>query len=149
MTVNRPDQSRIVTEPDQPVRRVDRVDREVVYEETRDTDYVAVDHLRRVDAYRRIATIVWTITGFIEIIVGLRVLFKFLGANAANGFVNFVYNLSGVFANPFQGIVTDVTSGSSVLEVNSLIAMLILALAAWGVMKLVWLLLTVSEPSRA
>ncbi len=149
MTVRRPDEPPLITDPGAPERRVDRVDREVVYEETTGTDYVADDHLRRVDTYRRIAAVVWTITGFVEIIVGLRVLFKFLGANAGNGFVNFIYNLSGAFVNPFQGIVNNVTSGSSILEINSLIAMLVFVLIAWGVMKLVWLLLTVTEPTRA
>ncbi len=148
MTVHRPEEPPRVTDPDEPVRSVDRVDREVVYEETHDTGYVADDHLHRVDAYRRIAAVVWTITGFVEIVVGLRVLFKFLGANEGNGFVNFIYNVSGVFVNPFQGMVDNVTSGSSILEVNSLIAMLLFVLIAWGVMKLVWLLLTVTEPSR-
>jgi hypothetical protein len=134
---------------EQPTRPVRRVDREVIVDRSRDVDeYDGFEHERRIIVYRRIAAVVWTITGFIEILIGLRILFKLLAANASNGFVNFIYNLSGVFVNPFQGIVNDVSSGSSVLEINSLIAMLIFALLAWGVLKLVWLILSVTEPTN-
>lgn len=134
-------------EPTRPIRQVDRVDREVRIDRTVQTDGIDFEHARRVEIYRRVAAVVWTICGFVEILVGLRVLFKLLAANAGNGFVKFIYDLSGVFVDPFQGIVKNVTSGSSILEINSLIAMLIFALIAWGVLKLVWLILTVTEPS--
>ena len=138
---------------EQPTRNVRRVDREVVVDrpvaEPVDYEYDGdYEHARRIIAYRRISAVIWTITGFIEILIGLRILFKLLAANPGNGFVNFIYNLSGVFVNPFQGMVQDVTSGSTILEINSLIAMLLYALLAWGVMKLVWLILSVTEPTH-
>ena len=131
-----------------PTRTMRPVDREVRVE--RNVESVAYDdeHTRRIIVYRRVAAVVWTITGFLEILIGLRILFKLLAANAGNGFVNLIYSLSGVFVNPFQGIVRDVSSGSSVLEINSLIAMLLFALLAWGIMKVVWLLLSVTEPTN-
>ncbi len=142
-----------IDDPEQPTRAMHPVDREVIVDRTVDRSYepdrYEYEHARRVDAYSRIAAVVWTITGFLEILVGLRVLLKLLAANPGNGFVNFIYNLSGVFVNPFQGIVQNVTSGSSILEINSLIAMLIFALIAWGVLKLVWLVLRVTEPADA
>lgn len=141
------DNSPIRDDESQPTRNMHRANRDVMAERTSETDDFDREHTRRVDAYRRIAAIVWTIAGFVEILVGLRILFKLLAANAGNGFVNFMYNLSGVFVNPFQGIVADVKSGGSVLEINSLISMLIFALLAWGVLKLVWLVLMVTEPT--
>ena len=138
---------------EQPTRNVRQVDHEVIVDRTRrePVDYELDgdnEHTRRIIAYRRISAVIWTITGFIEILIGLRILFKLLAANSGNGFVNFIYNLSGVFVNPFQGMVNDVSSGSSILEINSLIAMLIFALLAWGIMKLVWLILSVTEPTN-
>ncbi|MGA7673258.1 MAG: hypothetical protein WBW04_22765 [Nitrolancea sp.] len=138
---------------EQPTRPVRQVDREVIVDrpgrDPVDYDYdTESEHARRIITYRRISAVIWTITGFIEILIGLRILFKLLAANAGNGFVNFIYNLSGVFVNPFQGMVNDVTSGSTILEINSLIAMLLFALLAWGVMKLVWLILSVTEPTN-
>jgi len=135
-------------EPTRAVRRVDRIDSEVRVDRSLESDGYESEHARRVEIYRRIAAVVWTICGFVEIVVALRVLFKLLAANAGNGFVKFIYDLSGVFVDPFQGMVNNVTSGSSILEINSLIAMLIFALIAWGVLKLVWLVLMVTEPSQ-
>ena len=153
--MNAYDRNNVPTPDDyeQPTRPVRQVDREVIVDrsvhEPVDYEYDAEsEHARRIIAYRRISAVIWTITGFIEILIGLRILFKLLAANAGNGFVNFVYNLSGVFVDPFQGMVKDVTSGSSILEINSLIAMLLFALLAWGVMKLVWLILSVTEPTH-
>ncbi len=134
---------------EQPTRNVRSVDREAIVDQTYALDNPNSEHSRRIVVYRRISAVVWTVTGFIEILIGLRILFKLLAANAGNGFVDFIYNLSGVFADPFQGIVQDVSSGSTILEINSLIAMLIFALIAWGVVKIVWLLLSVTEPTTA
>ncbi len=132
-----------------PTRTMRQVDREVIVDRTVEPDGYDYGHTRRIIVYRRVAAVVWTITGFLEILVGLRILFKLMAANAGNGFVSFIYNLSGVFVDPFQGMVRDVSSGSSVLEINSLIAMLLFALLAWGIVKLVWLLLSVTEPTNA
>ena len=134
---------------EQPTRNMRSVEQDAMVDQPYALDNSNYEHSRRIIVYRRISAVVWTITGFIEILVGLRILFKLLAANAGNGFVDFIYNLSGVFADPFQGIVQDVSSGSTVLEINSLIAMLIFALIAWGVLKLVWLLLSVTEPTTA
>ncbi len=133
-------------DPDGRTRRIRQVDQQVEVEELQESPYV-YEHARRVNIYARASAVVWTLTGFVEIVVALRIIFKLIGANAGNGFVRFVYDLSGVFVNPFQGIVRDVSSGSSVLEINSLIAMLIFVIIAWGVLKLFWLILTVTEPS--
>ncbi len=133
-------------DPDGRTRRMRQVEQDVEFEAKTDHAYV-YEHARRMDIYSRASTVVWTLTGFVEIVVAIRIIFKLIGANAGNGFVRFIYDISGVFVNPFQGIVRDVSSGSSVFEINSLIAMLIFILIAWGVLKLFWLILTVTEPS--
>jgi len=97
----------------------------------------------------RVAHTIWTIIGFIEALIAIRVILKLIGANAGNGFVNFIYGFSDFFVKPFLGIVTDPTSGKSILEINSLIAMLVYLLIGWVVVRLVWLVYDVTAPTRS
>ena len=48
----------------------------------------------------------------------------------------FLYNLSHVFVAPFNGIFNDQALGRSVFEMSTLIAMLVYALIAWGIVSL-------------
>lgn len=51
-----------------------------------------------------ISSIIYTIVGLVEGLVGLRFLFRLLGANPANAFVDWVYSWSTPFVAPFAGI---------------------------------------------
>lgn len=104
--------------------------------------------LARRELFRRATNVVWTIIGLIEILIGLRILLKLIAANAANGFVHFIYDFSGVFVSPFVGIVHDLKSGNAVLEVNSLIAMLVYLLIGWIVVRLIWLIFETTAPTH-
>src|SRR6266849_2692929 len=84
-----------------------------------------------------ITSVVYFLLGVLEVILLLRFLFRLLGANRFNGFVSFLYALSHVFVAPFNGIFNDQALGShSVFEISTLIAMLIYALLAWGLVSL-------------
>jgi len=84
-----------------------------------------------------IASVAYFVLGVLEVILLLRFLFRLLGANRFNDFVSFLYGLSHVFVGPFNGIFNDQALGShSVFEVSTLIAMLIYALLAWGLVSL-------------
>ncbi|SRR6266487_409958 len=84
-----------------------------------------------------ITTITYFILGVLEIILLLRLLFRLLGANQYNSFIMFLYNLSHIFVGPFNGIFNDQTLGrSGVFETSTLIAMLVYALIAWGIVSL-------------
>lgn len=81
------------------------------------------------------ASIIYAITGFIELLLGLRFLFRLLGANPVNGFVNWIYDWSTPFAAPFAGIfgqeATVTGEGvvtQSVFDWTALIAIVIYAL---------------------
>lgn len=104
---------------------------------------------RRRIIYSRIVNVVWTLIGFIEALIGLRVLLKLIGANPDNQFVRTVYDFSGVFVNPFLGIVNDLQSGNVVLEINSLIAMVVYVLIGWGIVRLIWLIFATTAPTEA
>ena len=79
--------------------------------------------------------VVWLIFGIIEILIGLRVVLKLVGANPANGFAHFVYGVAALFLGPFFGITNSPSFGGMVLEVPSLIAMIVYALVAWGIVQ--------------
>lgn len=83
-----------------------------------------------------IATITYFVLGVLEVLLGLRLIFRLLGANEGNDFITFLYTLTHVFVGPFNGIFNDQALGHSVFEVSTLIAMLIYALLAWGIVSL-------------
>jgi hypothetical protein len=89
---------------------------------------------RRMNVYQ-VTRLIWSILALLEIMLGLRFLLKLIGANAASGFGGFVYGTTALFVKPFAGLVSTWTSGSSILEVNTLVAMAIYALFFWGVVR--------------
>lgn len=81
--------------------------------------------------------IVWYVIGVIIALLAFRVVLLLLGANRGNGFVDFIYSLSSVFAAPFYGIFSyEPSYGVSTLELSSLVAMAVYALIGWGLAKL-------------
>lgn len=78
---------------------------------------------------REIATsLVNLFIGAVMAILGLRFLLRLLGANADNGFVSWIYEMSGVLLAPFRGIFpTTVFENRFVLDFTTLFAMLIYA----------------------
>ena len=83
-----------------------------------------------------LTSIIYLIGGFIEILVGLRFVFRLLGANASNALVSWVYSWSTPFVAPFSGIfgqdatvVTGVgTATTSVFDWTALVAVLVIGL---------------------
>ena len=84
---------------------------------------------------------IWYIVGFIEVILMLRFVLKLLGANPSNGFVDFIYAVSGVLTAPFDSIfgVTTPPAGDveAVFEPSILVAAAVYALIGWGIVKLI------------
>ena len=95
---------------------------------------------RRLSLFK-LSQLVWLCLGIVEALIGLRVLLKLIAANPANGFAHGIYRVTAVILAPFFGLTGTPSSGGSVLEVPSLIAMLVFALLAWGIVHAIWLLL--------
>ncbi len=55
--------------------------------------------------------------------LAFRLAFQLGGANSTNGFVDFIYDVSYPFQAPFVGIANHSTSGSTVFEPETVIAM--------------------------
>lgn len=84
-----------------------------------------------------VANIIYFLLSVLEVILALRFVFRLLGASQNNSFILFLYNLSHVFVAPFNGIFHDQTLGTgNVFELSTLIAMLVSALMAWGLVAL-------------
>lgn len=84
---------------------------------------------------------IYYILGVIEVLLGFRFIFRLLGANPQNGFVAFLYSMSGIFAAPFSGIFNSFVSpglaSKSVFEPNTIIGMAVYAVFAWGLISLI------------
>lgn len=80
--------------------------------------------------------VIWYIVGVMEALLGLRFLFRLLGANPASGFVDFLYSLTAPLTAPFRGIFPPVASEGAVLEWSTLVAMLIYLLIGYGIVYL-------------
>ena len=80
----------------------------------------------------------------LEVLFAMRLIFKLLGANPTNGFISFIYNLSGFFLAPFSGIFRSAVNPGietkSVLEASTIIAMIVYALVAIGIIRLIEIL---------
>ncbi|HVU66592.1 MAG TPA: hypothetical protein VHD63_05665 [Ktedonobacteraceae bacterium] len=100
---------------------------------------------RRAQMRAWVVSIIYFLLGVLEVILGLRFIFRLLGANEDNDFIMALYNLSHAFVGPFNNIFNDQTIGShSVFELSTLVAMLIYALIAWGLASLVRVMLAPS-----
>jgi hypothetical protein len=100
------------------------------------TEVFEDENVRRANIRYWIARIVYFVLGVVEVILLLRLIFRILGANQSSAFVMFLYNLSHVFVGPFNGIFNDQALGRSVFEISTLVAMIVYALIAWGIVAL-------------
>ena len=85
----------------------------------------------------RSSQVLWYILGFIETLLVLRFVLKFIGANVTAGFTQFIYVISAPFAGSFMNVVGVSQVGQSVFDWSILLAMAIYALIAWGVIKII------------
>lgn len=85
--------------------------------------------------------VIYYVLGLLEILLAFRFVFKLLGANPGSGFVSFIYAITQIFLAPFTTIFrTAVTQGietKAVLEPSTMIGMIVYALIAWGIVKLI------------
>lgn len=90
--------------------------------------------------YQQIKRYLYYGLGILEVILGFRLILRILGANPASGFVSFIYSISSIFLAPFYGIfrsfVTEGIETKSVFEPATLIAMIVYAIIAYGLGRL-------------
>lgn len=91
----------------------------------------------------RIVNIVYFLFGALELLLLLRIILHLIGANANNSFANFIDVISSPFVALFANILPNpVLGGTSVMENTTIIAMVVWAIVAWLVGRLIWLVLS-------
>jgi uncharacterized protein YggT (Ycf19 family) len=109
-------------------------------------DSVTVDpHARRVAAAHRINQAIYLLFGFIEILIGIRLILKMLGANPASPFAASLYAITSPFLAPFAGIFPRLQYPGGIFEPEAVLAIVMLMLLAWLLTRVVWLLLNDSD----
>jgi hypothetical protein len=124
----------------------DQIDRRksVVVEQS--GDHVHEEHVVRDvnleyrEAVYKVAQFIWLLFGGLEALIGIRVILLLIGANPANPFTAFVYQLSQLFLWPFQNIVANPAIQNHVLEITSIVAMIVYPLIGWAIVRLIWVL---------
>ena len=89
--------------------------------------------------------LIWYALGVLEIVLAARFFFELTAANSAAGFVKFILAIAQPFAWPFNGIFPMPRDGSNVFDVNMLVAMVVYAVIAWGITRL--LVMSIEPPS--
>lgn len=96
----------------------------------------------------RIAAFVWLLTGILEGLLGLRIVLRLIAANPNSPFAQLVYNITGVFVWPFQGLTATPAAGNNVLEISTFFAMVAYALLGWIIVKLLYLVFSPTSSRR-
>lgn len=89
----------------------------------------------------KLRSMVYYVFGILQALLAFRLIFKLLGANPESTFVSLIYTVSGAFLSPFSGIfrsaVNEGIETKSVLEPTTIIAMIVYALIAYGIVRLI------------
>ncbi|MCF8565892.1 YggT family protein [Alicyclobacillus tolerans] len=89
--------------------------------------------------------IVWYIAGVVIVLMAFRFVLTLLGANPHTGFYRGIRGVTSPFVAPFSGLFRNISIGDVVrFEPNVLVAMVVYALIAWGIVKLI----TISQVDR-
>ncbi len=89
-------------------------------------------------AYRA-SQIVYLVLGIIEALLVIRLILKLLGANPGAGFSSLIYGVTNPLVGLFQGVFPNAQTNGSVLDLAALLAIIVYALLAWGIVRLIWI----------
>lgn len=96
----------------------------------------------------RVYQIAYYILWIIEVLLLVRFIFRLLGANPANGFVDFLYTITAPLIAPFVGIFESPAIEEAAFETATLVAMLIYAIVVYAIIKLISIITATSEEER-
>ena len=96
----------------------------------------------------KVSQVIWLLFGALEALLGIRVILMLIGANPANWFTAFVYQLTQLFLWPFQNLIANPSFQNMTLEVTSIIAMIVYALLGWIIVRMIWVVFYRSPTSQ-
>ncbi|MEO7003583.1 MAG: YggT family protein, partial [Ktedonobacterales bacterium] len=86
----------------------------------------------------RLSQIVYFIFGVIEALIFIRLVLRLLAANPDAAFTALMYQLSYLFVAPFEGVFpSPATNKGSVLELSAILAIIVYALLAYFIARLI------------
>jgi hypothetical protein len=92
-------------------------------------------------SHQTVEYLIYFFFGALEILLAFRLVLKLTGANPLSGFVGFIYGLTGIFVLPFDEIFhkgfAHGAETASVLEPSTIVAVIVYAVLAWGIVKLI------------
>jgi hypothetical protein len=88
----------------------------------------------------KVTQLVWLVFIILEVLIGLRIGLKLLGANPGSLFASLLYAVTNLFLFPFSGLIHDLTFGNMVLEISSFIAMVVYILIGWAIERIIYLI---------
>ncbi len=102
---------------------------------------ITTETKRLATSFQTIEYLVYFFFGALEILLAFRLVLKLTGASIASSFVGLIYGLTGSFILPFEGMFrkgyTQGVETTSVLEPATLVAIVVYAVLAWGIVKLI------------
>lgn len=121
--------------------RTERVSEETVVQGDKVVQERSVNVTDSDQPINKVSQVIWFIVGVISSLLLLRFVLALLGANPANAFANFIYELSNVFVAPFRGLlqVSAVEYGVARFEIETLVAIAVYALFGYGIIKMIQL----------
>lgn len=81
-------------------------------------------------------TLVGAVVTIVELLLSLRLIFKFLAVNTHTPFVAWVYDSTSVLVKPFVGILPNLNLGNFVIDFATLIALVVYVLAGYLVLQM-------------
>ena len=84
---------------------------------------------------------IYLLFGVLEVLIAIRFLLRLFGANPDAPFSAAILGITAPFVAPFVGVFPNTAASGSVFEPASLLAIVVYALLAWLLAKIVWLLL--------
>lgn len=121
--------------PAEPVEQVDQVQR-VDYAQPNER-VVSTARYETLPPWYRTERIIYFILGIVETFLVIRLILKLLAANPDAGFSRLIYGVTNPLVGPFQGVFPDASARSGTLDLAALLAIVVYALLAWGIVKLV------------
>lgn len=85
----------------------------------------------------RLARLVYLIAGIIEALILIRIVLKLLAANPDAGFTAFMYSITDPLVAFFQGVFPAPSAQGSVLELSAILAIVVYALLAWAIVRVI------------
>ena len=135
-------------------RRVEEVTEDVPRTDADELRYDEVVEQRRGDPWniargwvRMIGAWIMVALAVVETLLVFRLGFQLANANANNGFVDFIYDVTGGLIDPFEGIARNRSVGDGVLEPATLIAMAVYLVIAILLVAALWALTAAPSPA--